>query len=222
MFMEQNRTLISLPRFLKFVGITAGTVGLCVVLLASLAYALQHPDFSLFKTFLSTIGDTPGWPQVIFNSGTLIVVPLRYLVIILFALRLYHLGAGRTFMVSVLVIGFLSTLGTYLMTAVPFSLAPAVHKTGIGFYFLGIVILQSVVFIKQWSMKGINRWLPIISMVVVLTFISFFTLLMLYERGIIGPSAAVFFEWLCFTTSIIWVFAQSILLSAPLLHEGKE
>ena len=213
MLLEQNNSsVIGIPGAPKKIGLTAGMLGVFVVLTATLAYIPQHPDFSLFTTFLSTIGDTPGWPQVLFNSGTLLASPLRYLVLVLFALRLFQLGSGRPFMIAVLVIGFISTLGTVIMTAVPFSLAPAIHKSGIGLYFLGIVILQSVVFNKQWSMKGINRILPILSLAMVIIFIGFFVLLVLYEQGIIGSGGPVFFEWLCFFSSIAWVFTQSILL----------
>jgi hypothetical protein len=215
MILQQNNSLISVPRTLKLTGLIAGTLGLFVVLIASLAYIPQHPEFSLFNTFLSTIGDTPGWPQILLNSGILLAAPLRYLVLVLFALRLYELGAGRSFKVAVLVIGLISTLGTVLMTAVPFSLAPSIHKGGIGLYFLGIVVLQSFVFLKQWSMKTINRLLPILSMVMVVIFIVFFVLLMFYEQGIIDRSSPVFFEWMCFFSSIAWIYTQSVMLGNP-------
>ena len=212
---QNNRSIISVPGTLKITGLIAGTFGLLVVLIASLAYIPQHPEFSLLNTFLSTISDTPGWPQVLFNAGTLLATPLRYIVLVLFAMRLYELGAGQAFKYAVLVIGFISTFGTVLMTAVPFSLAPSIHKVGIGLYFLGIVVLQSMVFFKQWSMKAIHRLLPILSMSMVIIFTVFFVLLMLYEQGVINRSSPVFFEWLCFFSSIVWVYTQSVILGKP-------
>ncbi len=213
MLIQHNKNnLLLVPGALKLCGLVAGTLGLFVVFISSLAYIPQHPEFSLFNTFLSTIGDTPGWPQILFNSGTLLAAPVRYLVLVLFAMRLYQLGAGRAFMFAVLTIGFISTTGTVLMTAVPFSLAPAIHKTGIGLYFLGVVILQAVVFVKQWSMKQISRWLPILSLTTVIVFVMFFFFLTLYEKGVIGQGSAVFFEWLCFFSSIVWVYGQSLIL----------
>ena len=137
---RNDQTVISIPGALKLVGIITGTWAILVVLTATLAYLPEHPDFSLFTTYLSDIGDTAGWPQILFNSGTLIAAPMRYLVIVLLVLRLTQLGAGRAFAVSALIIGFISSSGTVLMTAIPFSVAPAIHKSGIGLYFLGIVV----------------------------------------------------------------------------------
>ncbi|KKL66513.1 hypothetical protein LCGC14_2144250 [marine sediment metagenome] len=68
---KNDQTVISIPGALKLVGIITGTWAILVVLSATLAYLPEHPDFSLFTTYLSDIGDTAGWPQILFNSGTL-------------------------------------------------------------------------------------------------------------------------------------------------------
>jgi hypothetical protein len=152
MLIEKNQdTFISIPGALKWMGIVAGTWGILVVITATLAYIPGNPDFSLFATYLSDIGDTAGWPQILFNSGTLIAAPLRYFVVVLLSLRLMQLGAGRGFVAWAVIIGFVSSFGTVLMTAVPFSIAPAIHKLGIPLYFLGVVILQLLIFFKEWS-----------------------------------------------------------------------
>jgi hypothetical protein len=112
-----------------------------------------------------------------------------------------------------LLIGAASTLGTVFMTAVPFSVAPAVHKTGIGLYFFGVVILQTVIGSREWSLKAIPRLLPGICFIVVVVFSIFAVLIMLHERGLVSRSTPVIWEWLCFFFSIVWVFAHSLLLS---------
>lgn len=210
--MSAEHTTLSIPKSLKLVGIIGGTWAILVILAAVLAYLPGHPDFSIFTTYLSDIGDTSGWPQIIFNSGTLISVPIRYLVLALLAMRLTQLGAGRNFALAVLTIGFVSTAGTALMTATPFSLAPAVHKTGIGLYFLGVVVLQSVIFIREWSLKNIPRVLPLLSLAMIIFYFVFVTLMILYEQGMVSRTAPVIWEWLSISTSIIWMLAQSILL----------
>lgn len=82
-------------------------------------------------------------------------------------MQLSQMGAGRSFSIAVLTIRLISTFGTVVMTAVPFSVAPMVHKSGIGLYFLGVVFLQSVIFIKQWRMKEFPRLLPLTGIVMV-------------------------------------------------------
>ena len=209
---ENNQTSINIPGALRLVGIISFVWAVMVVLIATLAYLPEHPDFSPFTTYLSDIGDTPGWPQILFNSGTLIAAPMRYLVIVLLALRLAQLGAGRMFVLSVLIIGFISSLGTAVMTAVPFSVAPAVHKAGIPMYFLGVVVVQTSIFIKEWLLPKVPKILPGLSLLMVVVFIVFATLFILLEQGIVGRSTPVIWEWLCFISSVVWLLAQSILL----------
>ena len=208
-----NQTAISVPGALKLIGIIGGTWGILVVLSATIAYLPEHPDFSLFTTYLSDIGDTVGWPQILFNSGTLIAAPMRYLTIVLIVLRLTQLGAGSTFAISALIIGFVSSSGTVLMTATPFSVSPSIHKLGIPLYFFGIVFLQTLIFIKEWSLKYVPKVLPILSLLMVVVYFVFATLVMLNAEGVVSRSTPVIWEWLCFITSIIWVFAQSTLLA---------
>ena len=209
---ENSHTAISIPGALKLVGITAGTWAILVVLTATLAYLPEHPDFSVFTTYPSDIRDTEGWPQIFFNSGTLIAAPMRYLVIVLLVLRLTQLSAGRSFAVSALIIGFISSAGTVLMTAIPFSVSPSIHKLGIPPYFFGIVVLQMLIFVKEWSLKYVPNVLPVLSLLMVVVYFVFATLVILHEQGVVSRSTPVIWEWLCFMISVIWVFAQCILL----------
>jgi len=109
LFHEDKDIALSIPGTLRLIGIVGGTLGLLVTFFATFAYLLDHPDFSIFKTYLSDIGDATGWPQIIFNSGTLISAPIRYIILVLLVLRLFQLGADRTFAISVLLIGAVST-----------------------------------------------------------------------------------------------------------------
>lgn len=210
---KDNQIAISIPGALQLVGIVGGVWAILVIVSATLAYLPAHPNFSPFTTFLSDIGDTPGWPQILFNSGTLIAVPIRFLALVLIILRLIQLGAGRTFAVAAMIVGFISTSGTALMTATPFSEAPAIHKTGIGMYFFGIVVLQSLIFVKEWVLKGVPKVLPILSLMMVVFYFAFVTLLVLYEQGVVSRSTPVIWEWLAILSSIVWLLTQSILLS---------
>jgi hypothetical membrane protein len=83
MFTQATKNItISIPKALYLVGIIGGVWAILVIVAAILAYLPEHPDFSVFTIYLSHIGDTPVWPQIFFNSGTLIAAPIRYLVLI--------------------------------------------------------------------------------------------------------------------------------------------
>ena len=212
---NSNHAFINIPTALKLIGIIAGTWALLLVVTTTLSYLPGHTDFSIFTTYLSDMSDTgktPGWPPIIWNSGTLIAVPLRYLVLVLLVMRLRQLGAGKSFAIAVLIIGFFSTAGTAMMTATPFSVSPVIHKAGIGFYFFGVVVLQTIIFIKEWSLKSIPRGLPLLSLTMVLLYFVFVTLVVLYEQGMVSRATPVIWEWLTFLSSVAWVFTQSIVL----------
>jgi hypothetical protein len=208
---SRNQNVISIPASLKVIGIFGATFGLIGTLLATLTYLSGHPDFSMFTTFLSDIGDTPGWPQVLFNSTTLIMAPIRYLIIILVALCLSQIGAGSKFVKTILIIGAISTFGTVMMTAVPFSISKAIHLAGIPLYFFGLAICQTIVGIKEWSLR-VPRILPVLSFLLVIASLVLFVLVVLFEANVVGRTAAPIWQWIGFFISLIWVYAHSVIL----------
>jgi hypothetical membrane protein len=208
-----NTNSISTSKAFRFTGSLSLVLGILTVFAASLAYASIQPGFSIFNTYLSEIGDTPGWPQILFNTGTLLAAPLRYAVLILVVLRMRSISQKRgAFETVLLSIGAFSTLGTILMTAVPFSVAPAIHKSGIGLYFLGVVFLQTLLGVRQLSMKSLPRVLPALSFSIVASFLVFFVLFILYETGNVRHTTPIFWEWMCFFTSMVWLLGHSIVL----------
>jgi hypothetical membrane protein len=220
--MRNQAGILSVSGALRAVGITGFSIGVLTIVSAVIAYAPGHPEFSVLTTYLSDIGDTAGWPQITWNSGTILAAPFRYLVLVLFALRLRDLGnRSKAFYVAVLGVGAVSTLGTVLMTAVPFSVGPAVHKTGIACYFLGVVILQSLIGARELKLKAVPRLLPALSFTVVTSFLVFVTFLILYETGAVGRSAPVIWEWLCALSSLAWVLGHSIVLGSEGRHPSS-
>jgi hypothetical membrane protein len=219
---DGKHTTLSIPETLKVLSIAGGTLGILIVALAVLAYLPDHPDFSPLTTYLSDIGDTAGWPQVLFNSGTLISSPIRFLVLALLVLRLSQFGTGRRFAFAVLTIGALSALGTILMTAVPFSVGPTIHKMGIPLYFFGVVPLQIIIGLREWRLKEVPRPLPVISFVFAGAYGVFFTLMVLYEMELVGRGTPVIWQWLGFALSIVWVFAHGIVLGRREWAWGSE
>ena len=208
---SRNQNVISIPASLKVIGIFGATFGLIGTLLATLTYLSGHSDFSMFTTFLSDIGDTHGWPQVLFNSTTLIMAPIRYLIIVLVVLCLSRIGAGSTFVKAILIFGAISTFGTVMMTAVPFSVSKAIHLASIPLYFFGLAICQTIVGIEEWILR-VPRILPILSFLLVIAFLVFFVLVVLFEANVVSRAAAPIWQWIGFFISLIWVYAHSIIL----------
>jgi hypothetical protein len=203
---------LSIPRSLMAVGLASGSIGVLEVVLSTVAFAAVKPRFDLLATYLSDIGATPIWPQVFFNAGMLIVSPLRYLVLVLLVLRLYQFGAGRAFGTAVLILGVFTTLGTIIMTAVPYTVDLTVHKLGVPLFFFGVVILQTVIGVREWQLRAVPRSLAILCFLVVALYLVYFTLGMLHEADIVSRSTPVIWEWLCALSLLAWVFAHSLIL----------
>jgi hypothetical protein len=218
---DSRRTSLSIPGTLQVLSLAGGTLGILIVTLAVLAYMPDHPDYSPLTTYLSDIGDTAGWPQILFNSGTLISSPIRFFVLALVVLRLAQFGAGRRFAAAVLTIGALGACGTVIMTAVPFSVAPAVHNLGIPLYFLGVVPLQLIIGLQEWRLRKVPRALPVISFLFAGAYGVFVSLITLYMLDLVGRSTPVIWQWLGFVLSIVWVLAHGLLLGQrnPFLAE---
>ncbi len=210
--LDAKASTLSIPRSLRVVGVASVMLGLATVDFATLAYLPEHPGMSFSNTFLSDIRDTPGWPQVLFNSGTLMSAPLRIVVLAWLVLRMSQLGTGRVFGAAILIIGSLSALGIVLMTAGPFSSGPAIHKTGIALYFFGVVVMQTVIGVRELRLKGVPRLLPVTSFMLAGAFAVFVALMMLYERDIVGRGTSEVWQWAGFALSIAWLLAHSLIL----------
>jgi hypothetical membrane protein len=207
-----KHTTLSIPYSLKMVGIFSGTIGILGIILPMIAYAPEHPGFIPFTTYLSDMGATPVWPQILFNAGMLLNSPLRYLFLVLLVLRLTQLGASRGFDWAALIIGAFSTSGTIIMSAVPHSMDATIHEMGIPIYFLGVVILQTLIGVREWKLKAVPRILASLCYVVVAVYLVFFVLVMLYESGNLSRTTPIIWEWLCATSLLVWVFVHSIIL----------
>ena len=207
----QFKTL-SVAQSLRTVGLISGTIGVFEIVLSTLAYLVVNPGFKILETYLSDIGATPVWPQIFFNAGMLIVSPLRYIVLVLLVLRLYQMGAGRLFGYAALITGIFTTLGTIIMTAVPYSVDVTIHMIGMPLFFFGVVFLQAIIGIQEWKLKAVPRGLPVLCFIVVAIYLIFFTLEMLHQVNLVGRSTPVPWEWLCSISLLAWVFAHSIYL----------
>jgi len=166
----------------------------------------------VYTTYLSDVGATPGWPQVIFNSGMLVISPVRYLFLVLLVLRLTYLGAGRAFSVSTLSIGLLVTMGSIGLAAVPHSFSLTVHKMSALLYFFGVVILQTLIAGQEFR-RRLKLVLPLSSLAVVAVYLIFGVLLsMIGKIEGITRNTPVIWEWLAFCSLMVWLIVHSVFL----------
>ena len=209
--MPQGEAAIRVSHALRVIGLIGAAVGGGTVLLSTLLYVQNH-EFSLFATYLSDIGNTPKWPQAIFNSGQLIVAPLRYLFLVFLVIQLRNLGAGKAFAWGALTVGGLVVIGSIGLAAIPYSLSLPLHKMSALLYFFGVVLLQSMIAAQEWR-RRVPSILPISSVGVVAVYLVFAVLLSLVGKveGITRSTPAIW-EWLAFCSLLFWIISHSIVL----------
>ncbi len=209
--MINSDAAIPVSRALKIIGMTGAALGVGTLLLSTALYMENH-EFSIFTTYLSDIGNTPGWPQTVFNSGMLIIAPLRYLFLILLVLKLRHLGARMGFSLPALTLGALVVIGAIGMSAIPYSLSLVLHKMSALLYFFGVVVLQSLIGVQEWR-RRLSALLPFSSFAVVVVYLIFAVLLTLVGKveGI-TRNTPVIWEWLASLSLMFWLVVHSILL----------
>jgi hypothetical protein len=111
-----------------------------------------------------------------------------------------------------MILGLFTTIGTIIMSAVPYTVDLNVHKLGIPLFFFGVVILQTVIGLREWQLKAVPRSLPILCFVVVAFYLIFFTLEMLYDADVVSRNMPVPWQWLSGISLLAWVFAHSMIL----------
>jgi len=211
MLAAHDEPVVRVSRSLRVVGLVGAALGVAFVVGSTLLYARDH-GFSFFTTYLSDVGNAPGWPQVVFNSGMLLSAPLRYVFLVFLVFRLVHQGAGVSFGRAALIIGALVVVGSIGTAAVPFSFNLRIHKLSALVYFFGTVALQSLIAVQEIRLR-LPRVLPISTLALVAIYLVFACLLAMVGRVAgITRATPVIWEWLAFAAIMVWLIAHSLVL----------
>jgi hypothetical membrane protein len=204
---------LSLSRSIRIVGLSGAAVGVLTVVAASVAYARER-EFSLFSTYLSDLGNTPGWPAALFNTGMLVVSPLRFGFLVLLLIALGRLGAAPAWRHVAIAVGSIAVLGSIGTAAVPFGLDRPLHMASAFAYFLGTVGLQCILASLEWRAR-LPRVLPALCLSVALVYVVFAVLLALVGRvpGVTRGTPVVW-EWLAFLSLMLWLVAHATILGS--------
>ena len=200
---------------IRVLGVILIALSLATVTVSALLYAQLQP-FSLFTTYLSDMGNTPPWPQALFNGGMLVGTPLRFLFLLLLVSQLLHLGAGRAFAVAALLLGAANMLANVAMFVVPFGLARSIHMTAAMIAFFGTVALFLLLAAKEWRLR-LPALLPVASLLGAMASLVFATLLSMVGRlpGVTRETPVIW-EWLVFVAFMFWSGTHLVLLGRDL------
>lgn len=215
--MTKGEATLPVTPMLRVVGLVGVVLALVTVGGAALLYSQQH-ELSFFSTYLSDMGNTPVWPQAVFNAGMLIGIPVRFLFLVLLLTLLARAGASRGSTTAILVLAGVMAVASTGMYAVPFSVNRAIHLSAALAYFFGVVVLQTLIAIQEWRYL-MARVLPISTVLVLVLSLIFVTLLASVGRmeGVTRDTPVIW-EWLLFFAWICWLVIHSIVLGRIPAH----
>lgn len=209
--MSDDDAILRVMPMLRIVGLIGVILSLVTVGGAALLYGQQH-EFSFVSTYLSDMGNTPVWPQAVFNAGMLIGIPVRFLFLVLLLTLLARAGARRSATIAILVLAGAMTVASTGMYAVPFSVNRAIHLNAALVYFFGVVALTTLIAIQEWRYL-MARVLPLSTVLVLVLSLIFATLLALVGRieGITRDTPVIW-EWLVYFAWLLWLVIHTVVL----------
>lgn len=209
--MPDDDAILRVTPMLRIVGLIGVILSLVTVGGAALLYGQQH-EFSFVSTYLSDMGNTPVWPQAVFNAGMLIGIPVRFLFLVLLLTLLAQAGARRSATIAILVLAGAMAVASTGMYAVPFSVNRAIHLNAALVYFFGVVALTTLIAIQEWRYL-MARVLPFSTMLVLVLSLIFATLLALVGRveGITRDTPVIW-EWLVYFAWLLWLVIHTVVL----------
>ena len=209
--MTDNAGVLPVTPMLRVLGWASVILFLATVGGAALAY-IRDNRFSFFSTYLSDMGNTPVWPQAVFNAGMLIGIPARLLFLVLLVTLLTRAGAGRGLAIASLAAAAVLAVTSIGMYAVPFSVSRAIHLSSALVYFFGIVVVQILIAIQEWRCR-MPPVLPFSCVLVLALSLVFATLLAAAGRmeGVTRETPVIW-EWMLFFATVFWWTVHTIVL----------
>jgi hypothetical membrane protein len=219
--MTQGEATIPIAPTLLIVGLIGVVLGLVTVGGAAVLYGQQR-EFSFLSTYLSDMGNTPVWPQAVFNAGMLIGIPVRFLFLVLLLMLLARAGASRRSAIVILLLAGVMAVTSIGMYAVPFSVSRAIHLNSALAYFFGVVALNTLIAIQEWRYL-MPRVLPISTVLVLLLSLVFASLLASVGKieGVTRDTPVIW-EWLVYLAWISWLTIHSVVLGQTPAHRTSE
>lgn len=202
---QNNRNLkeYTSGAFVAFTGLGIGTT----FVIWAFVLALQvDPTFSILTDYLSTLGGLKVWPAVVFNTGMILISPIRVLFAIYLAKYLRSIDARDRWVNLALIAVVIGAAGTVILSGVPFTISYEIHMLGAKIYFLASIIFQIVVSSIEFRSPETPNFLGVSGIAVVVTYLVFFVLEM-GDPTLLGLSetAPCFWEWSGFISVMLWL-----------------
>jgi hypothetical membrane protein len=173
-------------------------------------YSSTDPSFSIFTHFLSDLGAASKSSSLVFNLGMIISAPLRVLFGIYLLRILASKGANKRLIKIIAYAIMIGAIGSFILALFPYDISLLLHMSGALVYFISVIILQSLMAKIELKTPGVPRYLPLLCIAVVSTYILFVGF-EISAKVVVSESLmnfACFFEWMGYFSLMIWILSH--------------
>jgi hypothetical protein len=202
----------------KWLGLTSFFLTMTLFTVTLFVFISGGNTFDPLRMYISDSGDVPGWTSLIYSSGMLLIVPLRFF-FLLYILQVFsRWETSKVTRIVLLSLGVILNLGTIGMSAVNYELSGAIHIGSAFVYFF--TNLFSLVIILVIELRRVDRprilWITSAANVAAGTF--FLTALILTRFAPSTPRVlSTLSEWILLAALMTWLVAHSLRVHVAVL-----
>jgi len=165
----------------------------------------NDPNYSLFTHYISDLGASTSGSVQFWSVNMIVGSPIRVLIGLYLLGLLAKRGANEKSIKITAYIILVGAIGSIIIALNPHDTSRAFHLIGAFTYFIGVVIAQTFFFKMELRAEEIPRYLPFISILVVLVYFTFLSLEILVLATGFFREIACFSEWMALFSLMAWL-----------------
>ena len=136
----------------------------------------NDPNFSIFTHYVSDLGTSTRGSFIFWSVNMIIGSPIRVLIGLYILGLLSKRGANEKHIKITAYFMVIGAIGSIIIALNPYDTSRFFHLIGAFIYFIGVVVIQSFYFKMELNAENIPKYLPFISILVVVVYFVFLSL----------------------------------------------
>lgn len=165
----------------------------------------NDPNFSLFTHYVSDLGASTRGSFIFWSINMIIGSPVRVLIGLYILGLLSKRGANEKHIKLTVYFILIGAIGSIIIALNPHDTSQFFHLIGAFIYFIGVVVIQSFYFKMELSAENIPKYLPFVSILVVVVYFVFLSLEIVVLVSGFLREIACFSEWIAFFSLLAWL-----------------
>lgn len=191
----------------KFPGSYVALLTVVYALLFNLISIILYndPNYSLFTHYISDLGASTSGSVIFWSINMIISAPLRVLIGLYLLGLLAKRGANEKYIKITAYFMVIGAIGSIIIALNPHDTSRFFHLIGAFTYFISVVVMQSFYFKMELNAEDIPKYLPFVSILVVVVYFTFLSLeIVVLVTGSLREIAC-FSEWMAFFSLMLWL-----------------